>query len=345
MKGKKGKIKSIVFIVIAVIIIVIAFVAMEYWWTLTPTPAPALKVAFLLPGSITDAGWNAVMYRAAHEVADELNLEIAIAEGLGQVGVEGIMAEYAEKGYKLIFCHTITYLDPALKLAPQYPDTWFIVPQAWEFADNVIGYTTPTWEAAYLAGMVAAGITNTKKIGIVIGFDYPLCVAHVEAFFAGALSIDPNIECKAIAAGVWDDIDKGRECGEVLIEWGADVIAGRGDGLTLGVIQAASIHGVYAIGDLADQHAIAPDCVVTSTLWYPEVVIREIVRMYREGTLEGNREYGWGVAGGEFSIAPFYQFDEIIPDYIKEKINETIEAAKAGTFEFPLITEKIPEHW
>ena len=332
-----------------VVVIAVIIVGAGIYVVMQPPPVKPveiLKAAVLLPGSITDAGFNAAMYQAARTVQNEMNstVTIDIAEGLGQVGVAPIMRDYASRGYKLIFCWTIQYMDPALQVAPDYNDTFFIVTAAWNTSRNVINYQWPLWQAAYLAGMVAGGITNSNKIGCVAGFNIPTTAAVPLALIAGAKRVNPNVNATLIFGGVWDDVGKGRECAETLINWGADVLFCRGDGLDLGVIQGASIHSapgtnktVYAIGDMADQHALAPKTIITSNMWVGEPCVRNFIQMYLNGTLQSNsdnkiRKYVWGVREGQNDIAPFWGLDYKVPQNIKDMVNRARTAMKNGQF-------------
>jgi basic membrane protein A and related proteins len=334
-------------VVLAVIVIIVG--AGIYVATQPKPISEKLKVAVLLPGSITDAGFNAAMYEASHEIQLEMNESVIIdvAEGLGQVGVEPTMRDYASRGYKILFCWTIQYQDPAIKVAPDFPDTYFIVTAAWNLTKrNVISYQWPLWESAYLAGMVAAGVSNSSKIGTVAGFNIPTTAAVPLALIEGAKKVNPNIESRLIFGGVWDDVGKGRESGEALISWGADVLFCRGDGLDLGVIQAASIHSapgtnktVYMIGDMADQHSLAPKTIITSNMWIGAPCVRNFINMYKNGTLQSNtdltkpiRKYVWGVRYGQNNIAPFYGLDYKVPSNVKDMINRCRNAMMSGQF-------------
>jgi basic membrane protein A and related proteins len=336
--------KTIIAIVAVVVVVLVAaglYIAMQP--PVVP-PKEKIKVAFLLPGSITDAGWNAATYQAAQTVATEMSsdIEVTIAEGLGQVGVEPTMRDFAARGYKILFCWTIQYQDPALLAAVDYPDTWFIISSAFKTSNNVISSNTNLWDGAYLAGIVAAGLTNTSKIGGIGGFNYTTTRAVPQAFFAGAHSVNPAIQTVELYAGVWDDLGKGREAADAMIGQGVDVIIARGDGMTLGVIQGASIashpgtnHTVYMVGDMADQHALAPKTIVTSNLFGGARTLRNFIQMYMNGTMQSNSEkgirvYGWGVKELCGGIAPFYGLDYKVPAIIKNQLAQAIADMMAG---------------
>ena len=348
--------KTLMIGVVAVIIVVIAGAGI--YIAIQPAPTPQkLKMAVLLPGSITDAGWNSAMYVGATEVAQKMNstVQVDIAEGLGEVGVEPTMRDYCSRGYTILICWTITYQDPALKVAADYPNVWFIVSSAWNKTSNVINFGGPMWEGAFLAGMVAGAVTNSNVIGAVAGFNYPTTAAVPLAFFDGAKRVNPNVQTLPIIfAGVWDDVGKGREAGSALIAAGADVLFSRGDGLTLGVIQAAAIASnpgtaktVYMVGDMTDQNALAPKTIITSNMVLTEPALENIVNEVMNGTMKANsdagkRDLNWGIKYGCSGIASFHGLDYKVPQYVKDMINRAISAFKAGTFVIHLYSNGTP---
>ena len=95
------------------------------------------------------------------------------------------------------------------------------------------------------------------------------------------------------------------------------------------------------IGDMNDQHALAPQTVITSALYDPTNVFKFLIEMYRNGTLEGNRSYNWGLKEGVTGIAPFYGLDYKVPQYIKDLVADVIKSVKNGSFTIPFITEQI----
>ncbi|HJX24122.1 MAG TPA: BMP family protein [Candidatus Bathyarchaeia archaeon] len=332
--------------IVAAIVVIIAGAGV---YALMQTPPPVeetIKIAVLMPGSITDAGWNAVMYQSALEFANAMNNTVVVttAEGLGQVGVQPTLEDYAQRGYQMEICWTIQYNPDAIAVAKKYPNTWFFVAGGYQTNSNVVALIQPLWEGTFLAGMVAAGVTNSNIIGAIAGYNYPSVAADPNAFYLGAKYINPAITAlPTIFAGVWDDVGKGRESGEALIAQGADVLYGRGDGLTLGVIQAASGHygtadTVYMVGDMADQNALASKTVITSVMAPQKPVLTNLYNMYKNGTLKTNsdnniRTYTWGIKYGAVALAPFHGLDYKVPANIKLRIASAIAAIKAGTFQ------------
>jgi basic membrane lipoprotein Med (substrate-binding protein (PBP1-ABC) superfamily) len=348
-------------VVVAVIVIAIIAAAAVYLAsqpapsptpTPTPTPAPtptpkALKVAVLVPQAITDASWNAAMYDAATKLNVELkdqNIEISTTDSVGQVDVDSYMRRYAEMGYNIILGWTIGHQDSALRVAKDFPNVYFIGPDWWKTElKNVASFQTPLYEGAYLAGLVAAALTKTNVVGFVDGEKYPNMLAVSEAFRMGAEKggelLGKTITTVRGFALTWDDVAKGREVALSLIDTKkADVILTRGGPIAVGAIQACSLRGVYAIGDVADQYALDPKIIVTSNVVNCKQILKIIIDLYQKGKLE-NKMYLWGLAEGTNDIAPFYDHENKIPQIIKDEIAKTREGIKNGTIKIPFIGE------
>ena len=79
------------------VIAIVAVGAVAAMTVFQPPPPEDTLYAFLLPGSITDSGWNTGMYLAAQAADDNIEgISVDITYGLGQVGVEGVDAEQGQ---------------------------------------------------------------------------------------------------------------------------------------------------------------------------------------------------------------------------------------------------------
>jgi len=307
-----------------------------------------LKVAFALPGYLSDASWNAAMYVTAHELADEMDLDIAISEGLGWEGVESTLIYYASEGYDIIICHSSGQQDIALRIAPDYPDTMFFGASFSEFAPNVVGFSIANNEAGYLTGILAGGVSKTGIIGYIHGAEFPDIRVNLNAYIMGAQLMNPDIKVLRAFTGDYEDLTKGMETALAMLDAGADVINPGGDGLTLGAIQAIHSRNTkedprYAIGYVTDQNSIAPDTVLSTQEFYFTVMLRDLITKYREGTLEGDREYIYGLKEGGIGLGPFHGLEDVVPQETKDAINQAIEDFIAGTLEVPFIMDYVIE--
>jgi basic membrane protein A len=333
-------------LVIVVIIILVGASIGVYTLFLGAGPAQSskIKIAFILPGSINDFGWNTNTYQAANEIAQTRDdVEVEITEGVGQASIDSTLVSYCERGFNIIWCDTIGHQDSALRVAADYPNVTFVVTDAWDYSlPNIVGVMTPLYEGAYLAGILAAGVTNTSHIGFVDGQAFPGTISRVEAYKLGAHSVNESIIVDRVWTGVWDDVTAGREATLALIDGGVDVVLFHGDGVTLGGIQACAFRGVYAIGDNIDQSHVADDAVLTSNLFIKQVYINNILDLYSNSTLE-SKLYFWGMKDGGNDLAPFNQkLISVMPQSIRDLVGETRQAIINGSFVVPYVEVETP---
>ena len=90
-------------------------------------PEPEIfKVGMLLPGSISDQGWNALAHDGLKAIETELGAEIDYVESLTPTEWESDFRTYAMDGYALIFGHGYEYQEAAIAVAQDYPEIVFI---------------------------------------------------------------------------------------------------------------------------------------------------------------------------------------------------------------------------
>ena len=114
-----------------------------------------VSVALILPGSISDAGWNASAYIGLQELAEK-GYETAFTESVPIPDIEGAFRSYAEQGFTLILGHGYEFGEPAAKVAPDFPDTYFFVagkkPPEVEVSPNLRFMDQQEYQGAYLCG-------------------------------------------------------------------------------------------------------------------------------------------------------------------------------------------------
>ena len=74
----------------------------------------------------------------------------------------------------------------ALRVAPDYPKTWYVTTSGNSTAKHVAGMTFAFEEASYLAGLVAGAMTKSGVVGVIGGTELPPVKASFAAFEAGA---------------------------------------------------------------------------------------------------------------------------------------------------------------
>jgi len=312
--------------------------------TATPSgPVEPLRVAFLCTDVVDDRSWNQWIYGGLSRLQSEGQINLTVSEQVDAPDYERIATEYAEEGYDLILGNTPEFQEASLAVAEKYPDLHFAVVGSWMFAPNHASLLIHQSEGGYVAGMLAASLTKTGKVGAVGAFQIPTQIATHEGFKMGVREVNPDVEVQEAWTGTWYDVSIGYEAGRAMIESGVDVILVSVSGPGFGAIEAAKDHGpdVMVIGAFVDMHELAPENVVTSLVWDSYPSAKEMLDDIRAGTFEG-KEYWGTIANGGMGLAPYWGFESQIPEDVKTLIRETIEQIADGTLEIPYISE-VPE--
>ncbi|MBR6595483.1 MAG: BMP family ABC transporter substrate-binding protein [Oscillospiraceae bacterium] len=169
-------------------------------------------------------------------------------------------------------------------VAPEYPDTKFIWIDNATGApvDNVLNITYAQNEGSFLAGYVAAKMSESGTIGAMGGMDDATINDFIVGYKQGALYANPDIQVQVIYSNDYDDPAIGKECALTLHEKGADVIFQIASKCGDGVFEAAQEEGFYAIGVDSDQKYIAPEVIICSMRKEVGNSIYDAVKQYME---------------------------------------------------------------
>jgi basic membrane protein A and related proteins len=144
------------------------------------------------------------------------------------------------------------FVESVKAVAPNCPDTRFIFLYSDPYRPTIPNVRTVAYgtnQASYLAGVLAAKVTQKNTVGFITGLAIPNLNADFHAFEAGAHSINPGLKVKGVAAGTWDDPAKGRLVANAMIGQGIDTILTLAGGTSAGVMQAAEQRGAHVIYD------------------------------------------------------------------------------------------------
>jgi len=215
-------------------------------------PAEELKVAMAFSGLIGDPGFPRLAYVALTYIQDTYDAEIAYHERTAYPDMERVLSDYAAEGYTLVWGHGGEYDEAAAVTADKYPNTYFMSTACITSRTNLRAYDIAWGDATYMAGVVAGLKTESNKIGVVIGAEFPPIIYLVKSMMLGAKSVNPDVEFFVSNVESWIDAPKGKEFALAQIESGADVIFTWADLSAEGVIDACAEEGVYYIAETQD---------------------------------------------------------------------------------------------
>ncbi|MBN8629306.1 MAG: BMP family protein [Rhodobacterales bacterium] len=300
-----------------------------------------LKFAAVFPTGLENAwvkawidSFNAVKAEKPHGI----ELDLAYTENVYGDKSLTVLEEYAESGeYPIIWAHT-SYSDEVEELKDRYPDTMFVTVGAGNrpLGGNSYLIYMHLHEPAYLAGILAAGMTKTGKIGVVGLFPADDVNDQINGFRAGVKSVNSDAKVSVTFIESWYDPAKAAEAANAQIAAGADLILQLGESF-----QTCIERSVLCIGNYIDSSSIAPDVIPTSTMvnWQPHInyVIDEWKKKQDTGEpYAAPEEAVWfTMAQGSGDLAPYHNFEDKIPAEVKEQVN----AARAAILDGSLTVE------
>ena len=129
--------------------------------------------------------------------------------------IDGLVAG----GANLIFTTSFGYMDPTIEAAGRHPEVVFMHCSGFKTAANAGTYFGREYEARYLAGMLAGGMTQTNIIGYVAAFPIPEVVRGIDAFTLGARSVNPEAEVRVLWTSTWYSPGIERDTAERLLDF------------------------------------------------------------------------------------------------------------------------------
>lgn len=219
-------------------------------------------------------------------------------------------------------------------VAPDYPDVKFIwIDNATENpVANVLNITYAQNEGSFLAGYIAAKLSQTGVVGAVGGEDSDTINDFIVGYKQGALYANPAAKVEVSYANTYDDPTVGKDCALALHDKKADVVFQIASKTGDGVFEAAREAGFYAIGVDSDQKYIADDVIVCSMMKQVGNSIYQAVSDLLSGDASkwgttwvadlatGYIGIGYGEAGSQ----------QQVPDEVKSEVEELAKKIASG---------------
>lgn len=295
-----------------------------------PAKPEPLKIAFAYVGPVGDGGWTFAHDNGRKAVEKEFGDKVvtSFVEKVPEAAdAERVFRDMVGQGNKLIFGTTFGYMEPMLKVAADTKDVKFEHATGYKQAENMRTYDSRTYEGAYMAGIIAGGMTKTNTLGVVGSIPIPEVIRNINSFTMGAQSVNPKIKTKVVWVNEWFNPPKETEAAQSLLNGGADVLFQNTD--SSAVLQTAGKAKKYAFGWDSDMSAYSPEAHLASAVinWGPYYI--KATKDALDGTWKGNEASWWGVKEGAIDIV---SISDKVPAELKTKV-ETVKAGlKDGSF-------------
>jgi basic membrane protein A len=289
-------------------------------------------------GEIDDKSFNQSAWDGVQQARDDLGAIVNYVETKDAKDYGANMQLFIDKDYDVLVTVGYAMGTATAEAAAANPDVLFIGVDQGQWGDvlpNLVGLIFHEDQSGYLAGVLAAKMTQTNTIAAVLGTDLiPPVVAFKEGYEAGARSVNPDITIiSTYHPGGLDvaftDPEWGATTAAQAIANGADVVFGAGGKTGNGaLIEVAGTAGLYCIGVDSDQWETVPEahaCLISSAMKLITPAVFDLITMANEGTFPSGNYYG---AAG---LAPFHDFDSTIPQDVKDLIDSTAAGLLDGS--------------
>lgn len=227
--------------------------------------AAPVKAAWIYMSPIVEAGWTHQHEIARQQVQKQLG-EHVITKHIANVpegpDAERVLRDLAKQGNQIIFTTSFGYMEPAMKVARDFPHVKFEVLTGLKRAPNVATANARHYEGRYLAGIVAGRMSKSHTVGYVAGFPIPEVLQGINAFTLGLRSVNPQAKVRVIWLNEWFNPSRERDAAMLLMDQGADVLAFHTG--TPAVAKAAQERGKYVVAYHSDMRKFAPDAQIVA---------------------------------------------------------------------------------
>jgi basic membrane protein A and related proteins len=311
-----------------------------------------LKVGLVTDiGKVDDKSFNQSAWDGVQKFAKDNGGEAKFIETTNTNDYAKNIGQFVTEKYDAIVTVGFLMYDATVKAAKENPSVVFIgVDQSHvdkdgkSTAPNLIGLIFEEDKAGFLAGVLAAGVSKSKKIGGVYGRkDVPAVARFGEGYKAGAEYLsknNPTVGGATIQVTlVYHPADEnaftnpawGNQQAKNLVQAGHDVVFGGGGKTGNGAVAGAAEAGAWVIGVDTDQYLTLPSespavkpKIISSAIKRITDGVNDILGGVSKGTAKG------GDIVGPVGLAPYHDTDKDIPQAVKDAVIKAEAGLKNG---------------
>lgn len=312
-------------------------------------PANAFSVCQITDtGGIDDNSFNQTAWQGVLDAQEQLGTTARFLESQAETDYEANLNSVLGGDCDLIITVGFLLGEATQTAAEANPDQMFsIVDFAYEpTIPNVLGQVYATDQAAFLAGYLAAGMTETGVVGTFGGINIPPVTIFMDGFAWGInhynaingtsttlLGWDPETR-QGLFTNNFDSLDDGRAFAQNLYDEGADIILPVAGPVGLGSAALADELGpdlLKIIGVDADLYETDPQnghVYLTSVTKRMDATVFEVIEFAMSSDFAGGVLVGTLDNGG-VALAPFHDMAPLVPDALRQQL-ESLRSSIIG---------------
>ena len=306
-----------------------------------------LKIAAIVNGNLGDKSFFDSLHEGLKEIEKTHGFETKVIEtGFDETKWEPAIIDASEEDWDIIIAGTWQMADYVSKVAGQYPDKKYIVYDTtvdFEGGKNSNVYTMEYKqnEGSFLAGAVAASLSETGKLGFVGGLDIPVINDFLVGYIEGAKTVNPDIKVASSYIGNFSDTGKAKELAFAQFGLGVDIVFPSASIAGNGALEAAKEKNLKAVGVDSDQALLykesgdndMADLIFTSVLKEVGNSVIRAIDLELKGELKWGSGEVLGIKEGAIGIAKNEFYENSVPEETQKLVEELEEKIKNGEIE------------
>ena len=297
-------------------------------------------------GGLEDRSFNQSSWEGLEAAEDEYGVEAEAIVSTGETDLAPNVQQAIDSGCGLIVTVGFELAESTLEQAQANPDLRFAIVDETIEAENVKPVVFDTAQASFLAGYLAAGVSQTGVVATFGGGNQPPVTLFMDGFVDGVATYN-EVHGMAVRALGWDkarqdgaftgdfeDINKGKALSEGFIDQGADVIlpvAGQvGEGATAAALERGGVSIIWVDGDGYESLAAEfRPVLLTSVLKNTQEAMVQIVGEVLDGSFT-NEPYVGTLENGGVEIAPYHDLAPLVSPALDGEIEGLRQAIISG---------------
>ena len=311
--------------------------------------AKKLKIGLVTDvGRIDDHGYQQAAWEGLQQVQQNLGSDIKYIETKDTSEFATNIDQFVKSKQDVIVTVGPSIGDTTYAAAKANPDILFVGIDQPQTPDKQLkNYASLVFDedkAGFLAGVLAAGMSQQGNIGAILGpKEFPQLAKFGEGFKAGAAYLDANYASLVKAghtavnliyhpngANAFTDPAWGVQQAQTLVQSKADVIFGAAGATGSAGIEVAASQNVNVIGVDSDQYytlpKAAPHLLSSATKLVGVGLVKAITAIQSGSFQPGNLPSPVG-------LAPYHDMDKQIPDALKQVIQKVNDGLNNGTLQ------------
>ena len=298
-----------------------------------------LKAAWIYPSPSADEGWSKQHDESRQLIEKKFGGKVKtqyVENVTTMADAERVIRDLAAQGNKIIFATSFEFMNPALKVAKEFPDVKFEHATGYKTAENFNFYNARFYQARYLAGKLAASMSKDGHLGYVAAVPIPEVLQGINAYTLGAQTVNPNVQVDVVWTNTWYDPGKEADATNTLIGQGCDVITHHTN--SQAVASTAESKGVKVISYNSPMVKAAPTQLIGAVTHHWDEYYAKRIQEVIDGTWKVNPLWG----GAELHMVRLSNISKDAPKVVVDDINAVY--AKLEKQQFKIFTGPIVDN-